>query len=188
VSVAFVPCPPPEYVGYTMAKFRQAAERYLAGYFGDVRGQPSAASVVAEVRGEIIGAALVKERPKGPLLDCVFVRPDCGRKGWASALTAHAVNGLVHRGATVLYSGAMLANPPSLAWHARFGFRELPCLWVAQARAGHYAHEVRRLKHLGRPAVEVGEVETLAEHWWAESGRLWDLGPQAFDDLRAIRG
>jgi GNAT superfamily N-acetyltransferase len=139
----------PEYVGYPMAKFREAADKYLVGYFGDVRGEPSPVSVVAEVRGEIIGAALVKERAKGPLLDCIYVRPDHGRKGWATALAAHAVNGLLRRGATVLYSGALLANPVSLAWHARLGFRERPDLWIARARWRHCYSELKRRDTIG---------------------------------------
>jgi GNAT superfamily N-acetyltransferase len=176
----------PEYVGYPMAKFRAAAERYLAGYFGHVRGEPSPASVVAVVGGEIIGAALVKERAKGPLLDCIFVRPDHSQKGWATALAAHAVSGLTRRGGTVLYSSAMLANSISMSWHVRFGFRELPSLWVAQARAAHYAIERERLERLGRPEPEVSEVAGLASYWHAEERRLWDLGPQAFDAVHAV--
>src|SRR5207248_5541602 len=63
----------PEYVGYSARQFRQKASEYIAGFFGEVRGERSPASVVAEVGGEIIGAALVKRREAGPLLDCLFV-------------------------------------------------------------------------------------------------------------------
>src|SRR5205085_9617837 len=115
------------------AKFRQAAATYLEGYFGDVRGEPSTASVVAEVHEEIVGAVLVKDQPKGPLLDCIFVRPDLARKGWATSLAAHAVNGLVGHGATILRSGVLLANAASLSWHTSFGFREVPDMWIAGA-------------------------------------------------------
>jgi hypothetical protein len=170
-----------EYVGWPMAKFRRAADEYLDRYFGTVRGEPSPVSVLAEVGGEVIGAALVKDRLQGPLLDCTFVRPDQARKGWATALADRAVNGLVERGAAKLRSSAMLANAASLAWHARFGFRELPSLWVAQARARHYGWELDRLKRLGRPESELGEIEELAHYWSVESRRLWDLGRQDFE-------
>src|SRR5262245_42722941 len=39
----------PEYAGYPMAKFRSAADEYIARYFGTARGDPSPVSVVAEV-------------------------------------------------------------------------------------------------------------------------------------------
>jgi N-acetylglutamate synthase-like GNAT family acetyltransferase len=163
----------PEYAGYPMAKFRQAAAKYLAGYFGDVRGTPSPVSVVAESRGEIIGAALVKDRPEGPLLDCIFVRPDHNRKGWATALAAHAVNELVRRVAAQLRSYAMLANAASLAWHARFGFREVPNEWVAGARWRHYTYELERHDRLGdlSPA-ERAELKARVDYWAKESDCL----------------
>jgi RimJ/RimL family protein N-acetyltransferase len=163
----------PEYVGYPMRKFRRAAEKYLAGHFGDVRGTPSPVSALAEVRGEIIGAALVKDRPEGPLLDCIFVHPGHGRKGWATALAAHAVNELVRCGAARLRSSAMLANEASLAWHARFGFRELPDEWVAGARWRHYIYELERHDRLGdlSPA-ERAELEAKVRYWAKESDRL----------------
>jgi hypothetical protein len=163
----------PEYVGYPMAKFREAAAKYLAGYFGDVRGIASPVSVMAEVRGAIVGAALVKDRPEGPLLDCIFVRPGHGRKGWATALAAHAVNGLIRRGAALLRSGALLANGASLAWHARFGFREVPNVWVAGARWRYYSYELERHDRLGdlSPA-ERADLDAEVRFWAAESNRL----------------
>ena len=77
----------------------------------------------------------------------------------------------------------MLANTASVAWHARFGFRELPSSWVAQARARHYGYELERLKQLGRAEPELHEIEELAKHWRRESQRLWDLERQ---DFRAV--
>lgn len=176
----------PEYAGWPMAKFRRAADEYLERFFGTVRGEPSPVSVLAEVAGEVIGAALIKDRPSGPLLDCIFVRPDQARRGWATALAGHAVNRLLERGATKLRSNALLANTASLAWHARFGFRELPSLWVAQARANHYWYELDRLKRLGRPEPELSKVKELADYWWAEARRLDDLGRQDFEAVHPI--
>jgi GNAT superfamily N-acetyltransferase len=173
----------PEYVGWPLAKFRRAAGEYLERYFGTVRGEPSSVSVLAEVAGEVVGAALVKDRPQGPLLDCIFVRPDHARKGWATTLMAHAVNGLVERSAGKLRSNALLANTASVAWHTRFGFRELPSLWVAQARARHYGYELDRLQQLGLSESEWREIENLAKYWEVESQRLWEIEQE---DFRAV--
>jgi hypothetical protein len=163
----------PDYVGYSMAKFRQAAEKYLAGYFGDIRGGPSPVSVVAKVRGELVGAALVKYQPDGPLLDCIFVRPNHARNGWATALASYAVNGLIDEGATILHSGALLANTASLAWHSSFDFREVPDEWIAGARWRHYAYELERHDRLGDllPA-DRSDLEAQVRHWADESERL----------------
>jgi hypothetical protein len=75
-----------------------------------------------------------------------------------------------------LESGALLANEASIAWHTAFGFRELPDLFVAQARFHAALHERDRLKEIGRLTPQEDErLSTLAEHWGAEAKRLYDL-------------
>src|SRR5436309_1734298 len=41
----------PEYVGYPLRLFRKRAREYLQGFFGEVRGERSNASVLAEDQG-----------------------------------------------------------------------------------------------------------------------------------------
>src|SRR5262245_14958102 len=48
----------PEYAGWPMIRFREAADEYLGRYFGTARGEPSPVSVLAEAGGAVIGAAL----------------------------------------------------------------------------------------------------------------------------------
>jgi GNAT superfamily N-acetyltransferase len=164
----------PEYADYPMAKYRTQARKYVAGYFADVRGNPSPASRVVLRRGVVLAAALVKERDgKCPLLDCVFTRPGSSRRGLATAVTAAAVNDLSARGYNELRSSALLANEPSLAWHARFGFEELPDSFVAQARCFSAKYELARLKRLGRLTAEAEmRLAATMEHWWAEVQRI----------------
>lgn len=168
----------PEYVGYPARDFRQKATEYLEGFFGEVRGEWSSASVVAEVGGEIVGAALVKQREQAPLLDCLFVHPWHGRQGWATALVTRVVRGLLVEGASKLESCAHLANEASLAWHQRFGFREVPDFWIASYRARFFAHELERRKDLSE--AERARLRQLADSWWAEAHRLEELRFQEY--------
>jgi len=164
----------PEYADYPMAKFRQKASEYVAGYFDEVRGKPSSTSRVIVRKGAILVAALIKERDgKGPLLDCVFTRPDQFRKGLATAVTTAAVNELAKRGYNDLRSYALLANEPSLVWHARFGFEELPDSFVAQARCFSAKHERDRLKRFGLLTAEADtRLTATMEYWWTEVQRI----------------
>jgi ribosomal protein S18 acetylase RimI-like enzyme len=169
----------PEYAGYPAERFRQSAATYLAGFFGTVRGDCSPVSLVAEVKGTILGAALVKTRPSGPLLDCLYVRPEYARRGLATAMTARLVNSLLELGETHLLSYVMLANEPSLAWHHHFGFREVPDLWVASYRWHYYLAEVARHRELNDlPGAEVAKLAEKAATWADEVERLEALRKQ----------
>jgi hypothetical protein len=74
----------------------------------------------------------------------------------------------------------MLANAASVAWHDRFGFREVPCAWVAGARWRHYIYELQRHDRLGdlSPA-ERADLEAKVRYWDVESDRLERLERQA---------
>jgi hypothetical protein len=167
----------PEYAAYPMRGFRSQASKFIAGFFGDVRGTWSPTSTVVVRGGRVVAAALVKERTqKPPLLDCLLVRPAYFRRGLATAVAARAVNGLAAKGFTTLRSFAMLANEDSLAWHAAFGFRELPHIFVAQARYHSALYERERLEKFGRlDDAERERLTALAERWGAEVRRLDDL-------------
>jgi len=164
----------PDYADYPMAAFRKRAAEYVRGFFGGVRGAWSPASTVAVRGGQVVAAALVKERsPHPPLLDCLLVRPGFFRRGWANAVATRTASVLAAAGFTTLRSTALLANDPSIGWHTAFGFRELPDLFVAQARWHCAAHERDRLEALGRlTAGERERLTALAEYWWSEVRRL----------------
>jgi RimJ/RimL family protein N-acetyltransferase len=167
----------PEYCGNPWPDYRRKAAEFVRGYFGEVRGRPSAASAVVADGGTILAAVLVKDRDdRPPLLDCLFTRPARFRTGLATAAATAVVNRLVTEGRRRLVSGAMLANDPSIAWHDRFGFREVPCVWVAQARALTARYEIERLDKLGLLSpVEREQRWAEAERLWAEANRLFRL-------------
>lgn len=164
----------PEYADYPMRGFRRKAAEYVKGFFGDIRGTWSRCSTVVVRGGSIAAAALIKDRtPKPPLLDCIFVRPRYFRQRLASAVAAYAVNELAAAGFKTLRSSAMLANEASVAWHTAFGFRELPDLFVAQARCYSAHYELERLAEIDRLTDNDRERLTgLAEKWWVEVRRL----------------
>jgi ribosomal protein S18 acetylase RimI-like enzyme len=164
----------PDYAAYPMNGFRTKTAEYIDGFFGDARGAWSSASAVVVREGRIAAAALIKERTsKSPLLDCLFVRPAHFRKGLATAVAARAVNELAVAGFTTVRSYSMLANEASIAWHTAFGFRELPDLFVAQARYFSALYERDRLGKVGRlTEVERERLTTLARQWGAEVQRL----------------
>ena len=147
----------PDYCGYPMVAYRKAAREYFDGFFGGKRGEwcPNA-SCVALDGDRIAAAALVKIRHNGPLLDCLFSRPDRFRNGLATAAATFAVNRLVLGRQRTLKSCASLANEASSAWHARFGFAELPNWMTAQSRYFNALRELERCKKWGRitPAEE----------------------------------
>jgi Acetyltransferase (GNAT) family len=167
----------PDYADYPMRKFRSRAAEYVKGFFGSVRGAWSSASAVAVRDRRIAAAVLIKDRtPKSPLLDCLFVRPGYFRNGLATAVATRAVNELTAAGFTTLRSYSMLANESSLAWHTAFGFRELPDLFVAQARCFSAHYELERLVEFGRLTEEERKrLTALAEQWDAVVRRLDDL-------------
>lgn len=167
----------PEHADYPIRKYRERAAKYVEGFYGDVRGSRSPASTVIVRDGQIVAAALIKNREaKPPLLDCLLVRPAYFRQGLATAVATRAANELARTGAAVLRSSAMLANEASIAWHLAFGFRELPDALVAQARFYEASGERDRLDGLGKLApAERERLTALAEYWWKEVIRLNSL-------------
>ena len=172
----------PDYANYPPERYRRMAAEYLGRFFGTIRGEWSAVSRVAEANGKIIGGALVKARPSGPLLDCLFVCPDFAGRGLATALVTRVVNSLLKRGDTRLTSYVLLANERSLAWHRRFGFAEVPNLWIASYRWRFYAYEAERHRKLGTlSADDLAKLVTAADFWRAEADRLEAMKKRDFD-------
>jgi GNAT superfamily N-acetyltransferase len=171
----------PEYADYPADRYRRTASEYLGRFFGSVRGEWSPVSLVAEASGKIVGAALVKARPSDPLLDCLFVCPGFARRGLATALVTRVVNSLVGQGDTQLISHVMLANELSLAWHRRFGFDEVPDLWIASYRWRFYAYEAERHRKLGTlSAAELAKLIDDAAFWADEVERLEEIKKRDF--------
>jgi GNAT superfamily N-acetyltransferase len=163
----------PDYAGYPPKSYRREASEYFERFLGDHRGDRSRASAVAEANGRYVGAALVKERASGHLLDCLLVRPRDQRCGWATALVSTAASWLHRKGVSRLQSYVHPANGASLQWHYRFGFRELPDLWVAVHRWRHYSDEIERLTRFeGMDLAGLEELRKLAQYWGSEADRL----------------
>jgi GNAT superfamily N-acetyltransferase len=148
------------------AHVRAAARAITAAFFAGRRGPVHPASRLAVTARAVVGAALVVRPPKGPRLDLLFVRPRWQRRGLATALVAAAGAALRDAGEPVLRSRHRLANAPSAAWHARFGFVETPDLLVASAREAWAHHELRRLTCLGAGgAARQAALEAEARRW-----------------------
>jgi len=163
----------PEYATYPARRFRNTGSDYLERFFGNDEGAWSPASLVAAVGRRIVAAAFIKQRPSGPLLDCLLVRAEHQRHGWGTALVARAVTDLCQRGERELHSYALLGNQPSLAWHLRFGFRELADLRVAWRRFWFFRDELDRCRRFGHSQVAEQQVlEEQLAHWAKEAQRL----------------
>ena len=166
----------PEYADFSLDEFHQRAAQYLHGFFGTVRGEWSPVSVVVEIQGRIVGAAMVKQRQSGPLLDCLFVCPGQARKGLGTALVNRVVEGLLQRGETQLVSYAMLANDASMAWHHRFGFREIPDLYVSSLRHRFFFQELERHRRLADLSLaDLAALEETVARYESEVERLREL-------------
>jgi L-amino acid N-acyltransferase YncA len=171
----------PEYATYEARRFRRTAAEYFRAFFGNAGCDWSDVSVLAEADGVPVGAALVKACASGPLLDCLFVHPDHGRRGLATALAARVVRALRRRGERQLLSRAMLANEASLRWHHRFGFSEVPDLRVASYRRLCYEYEVDRHRELNDlPEAELARLVETATHWRKETWRLQQMERKSF--------
>jgi ribosomal protein S18 acetylase RimI-like enzyme len=163
----------PEYADRTDAQYAAEAETYFQEYFVAVRGTPLPASCLAIQNQQVVGAALLVQNEKGAVLDCLFVCPAFSRGGWATALVRHAAAILWRSGVTRLRSYAMQANVPSMRWHERFGFRELPRMSVARHRFRYYRDEWER--HQRRSDLsddELAKIRAAMDYWDRESDRL----------------
>jgi N-acetylglutamate synthase-like GNAT family acetyltransferase len=171
----------PEYAGYPAKIFKSSAARYIAGFFGKVRGQWSPVSVVIENNSQIIAAALIKRGRTLPLLDCLFVTPAHARRGLATAMVDRVVSQLLQQGEAKLLSYALLANEASIAWHRQFGFQEVPDLLVASRRRHAYAQqlEVHQQAH-DLTSSELAELAERTAFWRKEVDRLTELEKRDF--------
>lgn len=162
-----------EYADYSHRALRKEAARSIHGFFGQDRAGWPSASRVAVVEGRILAAAMVAAGSKNPILQPLFVHPRHQHQGWATALMKAVVNRLLDLGGVRLYSRCHLGNAPSLQWHAKFGFEELPDVWVAAHRARHYHCEMQRHERLGDlECEELNRLRQEEQWWWDEWRRL----------------
>ena len=154
------------FVGCSPDEIAHSARQHLRHFFAEHRGRRLPASRLAEAKDKIVGAALVREFRRGPLLDMLGVVHERQRSGIGGALLDAAVEELVHRGETMLHSTVMLGNEASLDWHLRHGFQEEPDLRVLAMRSRFFAEEVKRRRRLqdASPA-ELAELEETAAQW-----------------------
>ncbi len=157
-TIHFADCSPEQ--------IRQSAQQQLRHYFAERHGRRLPASRLAAAEGKIVGAALLRQFDRGPLLDMLYVVPERQRSGIAGALLGAAIGELLDRGETVLYSSIMLGNEASLDWHLRHGFQEEPNLRVLAMRSRFFAEEVKRHRRLrdASPA-ELAQLEETAASW-----------------------
>lgn len=152
-----------EYCDWEDEAIRASAQSAIRSYFSGKRGSPHPASflsVAATNPATVTGAALVVQGRECPTLDILFIRPRWQRRGLANALVSSAMNALFASGETHLGSAFDLANESSRVWHERFGFVELPDLFLAQSRAYAARHELWRREKMG--GLTEREREALA--------------------------
>ncbi len=174
----------PEYADDPDDTYPANADRYLAGFFGNDRGEWSAASRVLVRDGVAVAAAAIKIGKRWPILDCLMVRPRCFRQGLGMLVASASLAALAADGHPRVRSAAKLANEESIAWHRAFGFAELPCQMVTEARWRCAANELdRRTEHgLLTPeqrAASTAEVARLR----AELDAIAELRKDEYDSV-----
>jgi GNAT superfamily N-acetyltransferase len=171
-----------DFWGCGRAYVRGAVEDTIATFFAGRRGVVHPASRLAVTARAVVGGAPLVCAPKGPRLDLLFVRPRWRHRGLATLLVAEAATVLRASGAPVLRSRYRLANVPSAAWHARFGFVEEPDWLVAQAREGWGRHELRRLERLQQLDARRRAALEADVRRWTQQQRALAVGPTRAED------
>ena len=158
-----------EYCDWPDARIRQSGEDAVRTFFAGKRGTFHPASRLLLDLDQpcmVIGAALIIQKPGGPFLDMLFIRPPWQRHGLAAALAGAAMNQLHALGETHLGSALDLANEPSRRWHRKFGFVEQPSFALARVRAHAARHELWRRQEIGGlRGAERAALQAEAERW-----------------------
>lgn len=160
-----------EYCDYSIPKVEESARRALKDHFAGRRGDPlPGVSQVAfddsTDQEKLLGTALVGQTETGPLLDLLFVAPECHRQGIASALVSQVLNELHTAGETRLTSQYHIGNDESRLWHQRFGFIEEPDLKRARLYRMCARHELWRREQIGDlTSEEHARLKSECEFW-----------------------
>jgi len=144
----------PEYIEWSARDFLKRARKAVRQHLKRSQQPWYSAARLAHNGRRVVAAAFIADTRVGPILQPIFVRPSHVRQGLGTLLMNHVENRLLEMGATHLYSNCHLANGPSLDWHHRYGFVELPDLWVASHRFHYYRHELERRSRLGQITEE----------------------------------
>jgi GNAT superfamily N-acetyltransferase len=115
-----------EYCDWPPDRIARSAGEFICDYFAGAHGPRLQESRLVREGGKIVGAALIVEEWRGPLLDLLMVLPGRRRRGLARAMVASACNGLRERGVAILRSRYHPGNEESAAWHRSFGFVDEP--------------------------------------------------------------
>ena len=136
-----------DYYGWPRAERQGELAAFAAAFLRSARGAVLPATRVAVAPGgALVGVLLVREGPSsGPVVDALGVVPAWRRRGVASALLSAALAALSSAGRVAVYSGSVLANHVSVAWHDVRGFEPLDDALVAAAYERHHAWEADRL-------------------------------------------
>jgi GNAT superfamily N-acetyltransferase len=155
----------PEYADWPVKYFREQTRKNVEVHLTTNQAWFCATRVVCE-KSRFLAAIFIEATALGPIVQPIIVRPSHQRQGLGTVLLQHAEHHLRELGASHLYSHCHLANPRSLAWHLRQGFKELPDVWVAAHRYRFYLHELERRRRL-REGSEA-DWQTLREQrdWW----------------------
>jgi GNAT superfamily N-acetyltransferase len=183
-----------EYCDYSKKQIRASARRALDDHFlRGRRGQPlpsvsQAAFDNASGQELLLGAALIVRTENGPLLDLLFVSPDCQRSGIATAMVSAAVNELHKLGEQRLASQYHIGNDQSRAWHQGFGFVEEPDITRARLYRMCARHELWRREQLGDlPGEERTRLNAECEFWEAQVEQLKRIeDEQGFDAVHPM--
>lgn len=163
-----------EYVGWPDDSYRREARDSIGTFFG----KPSRyrygstdlarldASFVIATPTQLLAAVLVRSIRRGPILQPIMVHPAHHRRGLATALLSAVMSSLLSAGDAALFSRCQLGNAPSMAWHERNGFLEIPDYFAATHRWRHFAWLVDHFEHAQQPG-QAAEMRQLAEHWKA---------------------
>jgi GNAT superfamily N-acetyltransferase len=171
----------PEFAGWPLRIFSKTARENVQTFLVDDKQPWFSAAHLMKERNRILAAAFILETRIGPIVQPLFVRPSHQRQGLATTLMHHVENRLLQPGAEHLYSHCHLANQPSLAWHYRYGFEELPDEWIAAHRYRYYAHELQRRQRLREISEqEAQELKRQKKLWKAEWARLEAIAKQDF--------
>jgi RimJ/RimL family protein N-acetyltransferase len=171
-----------EYCDWKPEEIQETAREDVHDFFAGKRGKPHPASRIAVAPDEdsVVGAALIVENEDGtPFLDILFVTPEWQHQGVGTALVSSAINELYQAGVKRLESSYMLGNEESQAWHRKFGFVEVPDLFLARWYYRHAQYELRRREQIGDlTSAEHDKLSATVNQWKAEVDELERIAEQ----------
>jgi GNAT superfamily N-acetyltransferase len=169
----------PEYAGWPRESFALEPAEQVRRFFSAESAAPLGASRIAVVRkpGADDGAALLHACGSAEAwLDVLMVAPTWQRRGVASILVGDALAALAAADIHRLVSRWHLASEPSIFWHRKLGFVEVPDLFNARLYYRAAQSELWRLDQLDELTPERRSLLLDEENKWKrEAARLQAL-------------